>query len=180
MKTLQSIILAAAIALPSVVYAQDEHIVTYYDKNETVKKSEGDMKDGHENGRWTYYYRNGKKYKETDFYMGVVNGRVAFYYENGNLMNEGNVVNNRTTGAYKEYYEDATLKAEGFYDNNKKDSLWKYYNIVGRLITVENCKDGQCITKDAFDNSGTQMVKDGNGEFKAYYPDEKTVQEQGS
>jgi hypothetical protein len=49
MKTLRNIIIAASIALPSVVYAQDEHTVTYYDKNETVKKSEGDMKDGHEN-----------------------------------------------------------------------------------------------------------------------------------
>ena len=49
MKTLRNIIIAAAIALPSMVWAQDEHTVTYYDKNETVKKSEGDMLDGPEN-----------------------------------------------------------------------------------------------------------------------------------
>lgn len=172
-------LLIAAVAVSNVAVAQDGISKSYFDKNETQLMSEGNLKDGHENGRWTYYYRNGKKYKEVDFYMGIVNGRVAYYYENGTLMNEGMVVNNQTVGPYKEYFNDGTLKTEGQYRNGDKDSIWNHYNIVSRLVMVEHCQNGVCKVMEAWDNAGTKLVDSGNGIYKEYLSDEKTLKEEG-
>ena len=156
-----------------------EKSVTYFDNTE-IKMSEGYLTDGQQHGKWIYYYKNGKVYREAEFYMGVINGRVTYYWENGKIQSDGYIYNNKLNGSYKEYYEDGTLAKEGKYFDNKKDSVWQTFNIVGRLKLRENCEKGLCKVIEAFDNSGSQMVKDGFGKFKDYFPDGKTVREEGN
>jgi len=173
------LLIVAAFSQIVVAQNQSENSVTYYENTE-IKQSEGKLNNGHPDGRWKYYSKSGKIYKEVDYFMGVVNGRVAYYYENGKLKNEGSIFNNKATGSYKEYYENGTIKSEGIYNQNVKDSVWNYYNILGKLILREVWTDGSSKITDAYDNQGNQLVKNGNGNFVSYFPDEKTVKEQGA
>ena len=184
-KTLFIILFSAVLPLSGFSQVQVNHeyktekSVTYFEKSE-IKMSEGYLTDGQQHGKWTYYYKNGKIYREVEFFMGAINGRVTYYWENGKIQSDGYIYNSKLNGLYKEYYEDGTLLKEGKYADNKKDSIWKTFNIVGRLKLKEDCDKGLCKVVEAFDNSGVQMVKDGNGKFKEYFPDEKTISEEGN
>ena len=156
------------------VSAQDEYVVTYFEKTE-IKESEGQLKNGHPDGRWKYYNRKGVLTKEIDYYVGAVNGRMAYYYENGKLKSEGFVYNSKAQGEYREYNSDGTPKVSGRYLDSKKDSIWNYYNINGTLIFVEKCNPSGCLAVSAFTNTGKPLFENGNGTYITYYADEKTV-----
>ena len=158
--------------------AQDEYVVTYFDKTE-IKESEGQLKNGQSDGRWKYYNRKGVITKEIDYHSGVVSGRMAYYYDNGNLQSEGYVYQNKAQGEYHEYNRDGSLKVSGRYLNSNKDSIWNYYNINGTLIFVEKCSPSGCLAVSAYTNAGKPLFENGTGTYITYFPDEQTIKEQG-
>lgn len=64
------------------------HSIWYYKNGKKSRESE--MVNNLENGRTTYWYENGNKAREVDFKMGVPNGIWIDYYENGKLFRKFN------------------------------------------------------------------------------------------
>ena len=65
-----------------------EKSVTYFDNSE-IKMSEGNLTDGQQHGKWIYYYKNGKIYREVEFFMSAIKGRVTYYWGNGKIQRDG-------------------------------------------------------------------------------------------
>ena len=87
-------------------------------------ESEGNVKDGKEDGKWTRWYENGQIMIVSNIIDGRVDGKVTWWYENGQKTGE-------------QYYKD------GKHDGNH--FLW-YEN--GQINAKANWKDGKCISGD--------------------------------
>jgi len=53
------------------------------------KKSEGNIKDGKGDGKWTLWYENGQKQSEKTYKDGKEDGLGTYWYENGKKSYEG-------------------------------------------------------------------------------------------
>ena len=86
-----------------------------YQPNQKVE--EGYYVNNKKDGKWVFYYRNGKK-KHILFYQdGIPDGKATFFYKNGTVRETGTWRNNRWVGEYKQYYENGNPKNHFSYDN---------------------------------------------------------------
>jgi len=77
---------------------------SFYPNNQ--KRMVGEYKKNERNGRWIYYYENGKVWSEGYFVNGKSEGLRITYFENGNKRYEGSYKNDLRTGIWKFYTED--------------------------------------------------------------------------
>ncbi len=70
---------------------QDIHqsYTDYWDKEQTLKKTEGTYHFGFEDSVWTHWYKNGKMEEQTHYKMGVFDGKSTQWYDNGQKKLEG-------------------------------------------------------------------------------------------
>ncbi len=78
----------------------------YQNKN---KRMEGEYLNNERNGRWVYYYENGKVWSEGFFKAGKNEGLRSTYFENGNKRYEGNYKSDLRVGIWKFYSESGSL-----------------------------------------------------------------------
>lgn len=99
-------------------------------------------------------------------------GEYIDYFISGRVRAKGKIENQVKNGKWLTYHENGVIQSVGYYKENKKNGLWKYYFDNGKLnYSVEylNYNPGhRYIT--AFDKSGKQTLKEGNGMLKIYYP----------
>src|SRR5688572_733385 len=88
------------------IVAQPE--ITYWDKEETIKKSEKEFKKGVAEGKYTLWYKNGKIAK-TGFYMEGVEDSI-----------------------WKSFYESGKSKSIEYYDMGKKHGHFTYWYMNGQ------------------------------------------------
>lgn len=74
------------------------------------KKLVGHYKSGKKDGKWTYWYINGKKQSEGYFIQNIKTGETTVFHENGKLF-------------YK-----------GQYTEGQKDGVWVFYNDQGKEV----------------------------------------------
>ena len=75
----------------------------------------GFMIKGVKQGRWTYCYYNGQKYKEGEYTNGLMDGYWKYYYENFFS------------------FQKETIEREGWMRLGTPHGYWKYYNKDGSL-----------------------------------------------
>jgi TonB family protein len=112
---------------------------------------EGEVKD--------YYVKNNQLKQQAIYHEGHYHGAYTTYFENGQISSSGYYVDGRYDGPWKWWYADGRLKEQGLY---KKDDtpLDKYPTIFRTRYIIE-----------AFwDSTGTQRVKEGNGEWFDTHP----------
>lgn len=81
---------------------------TYYPNKQP--QMEGTYKDNKRDGKWIYWYENGKIWSEGIFVRGKSEGKRITYFENG-----------------KERYE-------GFYKEDIRVGKWRFFDEKGRLL----------------------------------------------
>ena len=81
-------------------------------------KDIGTYENGIYNGKWTFYYENGKKEKEGTLKDGNADEKWIFYNEKGNKTQEGLFSDGVKHGKWLAYFEDGKL-TEGEYKNGK-------------------------------------------------------------
>lgn len=96
---------------------------TYYPGNKI--QMEGTFKENHRDGKWTYWYSNGKPWSEGYFKDGKADGQRITYYENGQV-----------------YYR-------GLYKDDKRVGKWQFYDEAGKLIKEVDFSDEGNITADS-------------------------------
>lgn len=102
-------------------------------------KSHGFSNKGIKQGKWFFFFEEGKVFKEVPYLDGNIHGTLKRWYINGNLAIESEYKNGESWGLWKEYYENGRLKEEG--------------NYMGRKFEVKNF----------WDSEGAQTMKDGTG-----------------
>lgn len=127
------LLLATLLVLPVLLFAQaDSNKVDAAGKkqglwkkydNEGKLKYQGQFKDDKPEGKFIYYYPDGKV------------KTISVYSKNGSVAR---------VKTYDEFY--TKLMAEGKYVNEKKDSIWNYYTLDAKqdseIISVEAYKNG--------------------------------------
>ena len=77
------------------------------------KEIEGGYNENLErDGRWTYWFSNGKVWSECSYKNGLKDGKSAVYFENGQKRYEGRYRNDTTIGTWKFWNERGELLKE--------------------------------------------------------------------
>jgi len=124
-----------------------------------VLQSQGNYKDGKEEGVWEFYdsdglltkrdnYKNGKfDGVVEDYYLGVLkststykdhklNGPYSSVYPECHVCERGNYVNDVKEGAWENYYDVGKLWERVNYVNGKADGIWETYNEEGKMTST--------------------------------------------
>jgi antitoxin component YwqK of YwqJK toxin-antitoxin module len=81
--------------------------------------SQGEIKNGKEDGFWTYWYDNGKKAREGNFTQGKQEGTHKYWFPDGRLRAEGTFKNDKYDGKWIMYKEDGSGSVEQTYKNGE-------------------------------------------------------------
>lgn len=91
----------------------------YPNKN---KRLEGEYKKDQRNGRWIYYYENGKIWSEGSFTDDINDGQRTTYFENGQIRYQGSYKMGDRIGKWKFYNESGDLVKEMDYGTGMAES----------------------------------------------------------
>ena len=125
----------------SIYCANQQKKLPGYQPNQKVE--EGYYVNNKKEGKWVFYYRNGKT-KHILFYQdGIADGKATFFYKNGTIRETGTWKNNRWVGEYKQYYENGNPKNHFNYDNRGvKDGKQIYFHKNGNPSLIGTWDNG--------------------------------------
>ena len=160
-----------------------------YHSNLGLLKSEGLIENHMYQGKWKFYYKDGKTIKQTVEYVNdTLHGLRKDYWENGNPKSAVNIIKGNHNGESLHYYENGNLQEKNtlkdgelhgsmikYYANKNVESERKYWN--GELI--DSCKsyyeNGELRLLQFFDLDTISMKK--SGTQINYYPSGKVEAE---
>lgn len=123
-----------------------EKKVTFWDEDNTRKRSEGYLKVygfggvGEQYGKWKYYFEDGYFEEVSNYYGGKYNGKVVQYHPNHNKKFEGYFFLGVPDSISLVYYDNGKLAEEGMYNSipdSIRDTTSKYWNIIEFLEPVK-------------------------------------------
>lgn len=124
-------------------------------------------------GLWVNYYENGIKMKEVNYVNDKWEGARKDWNEDGQLTRELYKKGNDVSAKY--YYKNKNINSTGNYifreEENKllKHGKWTYFYENGNKWKVEVFdKDVHKGYWEQYLTDGTQILKDGNGEYRMY------------
>ena len=123
------------------VFTNEQKRLPGYQPNQKVE--EGYYVDNKKEGKWVFYFRNGKT-KHILFYQnGIPDGKATFFYKNGTVRETGTWRNNRWVGEYKQYYENGNPKNHFTYDNRGvKNGKQIYFHENGNPSLIGTWNNG--------------------------------------
>ena len=75
------------------------------------------------------------------------------HYDDGQLIGKGRLENDKTVGAWEFYYTNGNLKSSGMYNaQGLKVGTWNYYTATGKVLGVDNWKEGKQEGEDLIYN----------------------------
>ena len=107
------------------------------------KQSEGNYKDGQNDGLTTIWYTNGQKQSEGNYKDGKEDGLHLMWHEDGQKKSEENFKNGKLDGPSNQWYENGQKHMEGNYKDGKPDGLNLGWYENGKKQWEENYKDGK-------------------------------------
>lgn len=91
---------------------------------------------GREDSVWVYYENQIVSCKG-NFLEGAKNGKWTYYFTDGKVEQTGYYKSNQLSGTWNWYYPDGTLRSTENYFNGKKEGVQEDYNTQGKLIERE-------------------------------------------
>jgi membrane associated rhomboid family serine protease/antitoxin component YwqK of YwqJK toxin-antitoxin module len=125
----------------------------YYDKNWEETADTGFV-----------YYRIGTKDS-----IGRWSGFIKDYYRDSTVQMKGDYRNDLKHGYFFYYYENGSLQSAGRYAFDTKVGRWQDYYPNGKLQSEMSYSGGGMVFLNYWDSLGSQLVKEGNGTYVAYY-----------
>jgi len=119
---------------------KEDGLYTEYDSVGSIITT-GEYLEGEKEGEWTIKINDFSA--KGEFVTGLMDGRWKYYYDDGKVMFEGDYIQGNPEGKLKYYYEDGTLKEEQYYSSGIPDKLWKKYDLEGNVIVAITYKDGE-------------------------------------
>ncbi len=100
------------------------------------------------NGKFSYFYQNGKLQSESFYTNDKLNGKSAGWYQNGTLQYEYNYINGFYDGKWIVYHDNGKTFNTGMYVNGKATGTWYHYYANGKkwkeTIWKDGKRDGRC------------------------------------
>jgi len=90
-------------------------------------------KDGLQDGKGTYYYKNGKTKIDANYKNGLLDGKRTTYYPNGKIKEEGNYTADAADGYFVTYFNNGAVSEEGWYVAGDKQGTFIYYDQLGNI-----------------------------------------------
>jgi antitoxin component YwqK of YwqJK toxin-antitoxin module len=112
-------------------------------------KSYGAYKDGLPEGKWTWWFADGKKMSEGYFSQGKRNGEWTTWFATGRKKSWGKYKDDKLEGSYRKWYGNGVIEFEGSYVMDKLDGEQKYYDAKGNLSKVAHYSNGEKISESA-------------------------------
>lgn len=142
------------------------------------------LPNGWENGKWAYYYQNGKKKAEGNYINGKKTGKWTFFYINGRVEQTGSYSAGKLSGFWRWYYKTGELLKEEYYIYGRSDGESIEYSVLGEIIAkgnyVEGYKEGKwtyLIGDQKYEGMYVMGQKDGT--WKSFYIDEEKLSFEG-
>jgi len=98
---------------------------------------------GVENGKWTYWYDNGQKFREREYLNGKPNRKWTCWYPNGQKSEEKEYLNGKENGKWTQWYDDGQIKSKGEYKNGKENGKWTSWYNDGQQISEREYLNGK-------------------------------------
>src|SRR5436190_1203585 len=149
------------------IIAQPE--ITYWDKEETIKKSEKEFKKGVAEGKYTLWHKNGQVAKSGWFMEGVEDSIWKSFYDNGKPKSIENYKMGKKHGPFTYWYQNGKIEMEGTYSAGKQIGKWLFYYPTGKPKQETTFLEKEHLIMNFWDDKGTQTLKDGNGTYKLYF-----------
>lgn len=92
-------------------------------------------KDGFQDGKGFYYYKNGKVKIEAIYKNGRLEGKRTTWYANGKIKEEGNYTADSPNGYFVNYHNNGQVSEEGWYVEGDKQGTFLYYDQLGNLTS---------------------------------------------
>lgn len=124
------------------------------------------LQNARRDGKWTYWYEDGKISAEEHYQEGVQIGVWKSWYNNGQLSSELDFKDFKATywftngkkqsegkmyagfvkdGKWTAWHENGTLNFEGTYKMGKKDGVWTWYNDKGEKVSEQLYRNDELI-----------------------------------
>ena len=92
------------------------------------------------------------------------------YYANGELKEEYSMRKGEFIGKYKALYSNGKPQAIGEFSEGQMDGIWQYFYQNGKRQSIQKYSDGKVVNINYWDENGSQLVIEGTGIAKMYYP----------
>lgn len=138
---------------------------TYWDINndgEHHLRETGTYSNNKKTGAWYYYHQNGQLHYKDSLDQGsrILEGRYIFYYSNGKKEKVLSYKEGKPDGVWSCWYEDGGLKSEGVYSNGRENGKFKVWHYNRQLMRVETLSNGRRTgTSFVYDASGNVIEK---------------------
>ena len=119
------------------------------------KKGEGTLKDGKEDGKWTYFHSNGQKFREGTYKNEKEDGLWTRWYESGQKWEEGTFKDGKKDGLWTRLYWNGQKKLEGTWKDGEWDGLTTLWYENGQKWNEETYEDGESISKKSWNEDGS-------------------------
>jgi antitoxin component YwqK of YwqJK toxin-antitoxin module len=182
-------------------FKEEKNVLNYsFYSPDGIKEFDGALKNGENDGLWSNYYTTtGTIFKTSNYKKGELNGLITEYFGDGKIKGEFGYEDGVQKGMAVTYYEDGvTLKSqycaeEGeisgrcinyFPNGSKHDEAWynagklngpvTYYDLLGRIHSVNTYKEGVFVGEQIYDSLGNVLfeskIKPGLQPYTTYYP----------
>ena len=128
------------------------------------RRDEGGLKNGREDGVWTYWHENGQTRSKGNYKNGDKYGKWTYFYENDINKNErdpdaaiGNVDHDIMLAKNTMVYKTGKKWQEGFYKAGKEDGIWTIWHENGQKKMEVTLELGELISQYCWDEFGSKI-----------------------
>ena len=128
------------------------------------KRDEGGLKNGREDGVWTYWHENGQTRSKGNYKNGDKYGKWTYFYENNikkkavdpdtDIQNtDDDIMLSKNTMVYK----TGKKWQEGFYKGGKEDGIWTIWHENGQKRMEVTLVLGELVSQYCWDEFGNYI-----------------------
>ena len=104
------------------------------------KDHAGQFRDGKEEGRWTWWHKNGRKSTEGEYRTGRLEGVWTTWYDNGQKHVEDRWRNGVQDGQQTKWYTNGQLQMQGEWERGRPVGRWAFRHKDGRELDENDRK----------------------------------------
>ena len=150
----------------------NDGLCTWFGPTNNIE-TKGNFVNDKREGKWSYYYDNGKIQKELNYINGLIEGTVKAYSQDGILIGLTNYVNDDIEGVDIQYYDNGNKEVETNFLNGEKHGKSTYYDEEGNIYMIRYYNYGifksySYIGKDGKEVTPIELLP-GNNLIVTYY-----------
>lgn len=124
-------------------YSNSDSLLVQFYSTKGILESQGIIKRKQREGKWNYFFANGKIMSVENYKQGKLHGTQKVFYPNGKTTSISNYANGLLEGLSSKYASDGVKIEEITYQNDKPNGVAKFFELNGNLKETGTYKNGQ-------------------------------------